>query len=79
MDWFLGFIFVLGIAGIVVPHIMFAVKDMPRSCKNTAFKEYKAQIEQSLKDEEQAFIKFLDGAKLDEERAAFAKFKAGRE
>ncbi len=67
------FIFVIGMTRIAA-----VIATSPRSCKNAAFKEYKARVEQNLKDEEQEFIEWLSEAAMAADRSAFEQFKASK-
>lgn len=80
MSTFLFFMGVFVLAGVIWSLSIFIEGgfSIPRSCKNAAFREYKARTIQNLKDEEQDFIKWLDEAAIAADRAAFEQFKASK-
>lgn len=75
-------IFVIGTGVIIaaMAHIFYNEIwcKLPRSCKNTAFHEYKAKTYQRILDEEQEFIKYLDAEHAAQEKATFERFMESR-
>lgn len=71
-------LYLFGVCIILGPILYNDWSEIPRSCKNAAFREYKTRTIKSLKDEEQEFIKWLDEAAIAADRATFEQFKASK-